>query len=194
MNETKVATSRMIQRNAVVYADKWVIATQVDVYFDNGRVINDFLLVEMIGKGHVLVSARTTDGNFLFAHQCKPVAGMSVESVAGGCPTDVEHENQVITEMIEEIGYKPGKLVRLNQYGFLAATDRIDNRCHIFLAFDCEPTCEVLEQDEKQGVQILSLSPAEVWRKIKSGEIKDTATLAGIFAHFLYESGGLHLP
>ncbi|MCR4334650.1 MAG: hypothetical protein NUV47_02900 [Patescibacteria group bacterium] len=189
----KIATDRTIERKKVVHDDQWVTATKVDVHFNNGKIIKNFLLVEMKGNGHVLVSARTKNGSFLFAHQCKPVSGMSIESVAGGCPDDIAHENQVVEEMVAEIGYKPKRLVRLNEYGFFPQTDRIDNRCHIFLAFDCELTSEVKEQDEKQGVGIIILTPEEVWQKIKSGEIKDTATVAGIFAHFLYESGKLIL-
>ena len=197
----KVATERTIERLETVHDDPWVIASRVNVHLNNGTTIENYLLVEMKGRGCVLASARTKDGRFLFAHQCKPVAGMSVESVAGGLETasgdsspDAERENQIREEMIAEIGYKPGRLLALNRHGFFTQTDRIDNRCHIFLAFDCEPTPEKREQDEKQGVQPILLTPEEVWQKIASGEIKDSQTLAGIFAHFLYESGALKLP
>ena len=185
----KIATERIIVRKNLLHDDQWVTATVVDVSFNNGKIISNFLLLEMKGDGYVLVSARLTDGRFLFAHQCKPVSGMSIESIAGGCPSGVEYVDTVIEEMIAETGYRPGRLVRINTHGFLSQTDRVDNRGHIFLAFDCVPSNEYGEQDEKQGVEPLILTPQEVWQKIASGEIKDLCTLAGIFAHFAYEAG-----
>ena len=185
----KIATERTIVRKRLVHDDQWVTATVVDVNFNNGKTISDFLLLEMKGNGHVLVSARLADGRFLFAHQCKPVSGMSIESVAGGCPSGVEHVQTVIEEMVAETGYRPGQLLPINTHGFLSQTDRVDNRGHIFLAFDCVLSEESGEQDEKQGVEPLILTPQEVWQKIESGEIKDLCTLAGIFAHFAHEAG-----
>lgn len=184
------ATDRTIEHVKTVHEDRWITARTVNVRLNNGNTLENFLLIEPKSKGFVSVCARLADGRFLFAHQCKPVSGMSIESVAGACPKEGAEVETVLKEMLAETrGYSPGRLLRVNKFGFYTQTDRIDNRCHLFLAFDCVPTSERETQDEAQGVDALILTPQEVRLKIENGEIKDMPTLAGIFAHFVYEAG-----
>ncbi len=187
MKVKKVALTRRIEETKVLHIDEWAKVSLSDVHFDNGNTITDFLLVKIFGNGYVAVCSRLSNGRFLFVRQCRPVSEMSIELIAGGCPDGIIPEEQVLEEMIAETGYKPGRLIRINKFGFFTQNDRIENRCHLFLAFDCVPTSEIRKQDEKQGVDVIILTPQEVLQKIKNGEIKDIATLAGIFAHFTYE-------
>ncbi len=184
-----IATDRTIVEKQVVHEDSWVKATTVDVCFNNGKTLQNFLMLEPKSKEFISVCVRLSDGRFIFTRQCKPISGMSIESVQGSCDNGKGETETVIKEMTEEIGYAPGKLVRVNPFGFFTQTDRINNRCHLFLAFDCVPANKILVQDEVQGVETLILTPEEVWREIASGKIKDLATIAGIFAHFMKDDG-----
>ncbi len=188
-----LARRRTVKSRAVLHDDPWVSVHRADVSFDNGKKIKNFLLVRMKGQGFISVSARLADGRFLFSRQCRPVAGMSIESVAGVYDDNLKAAQVVKEEMSEEVGYRPRRLLRINSFGFYTETDRIDDRCHLFLAFGCTPLAGRAAQDEKQGVQALLLTPREVWEKIRIGEIKDLATLAGIYAHFAHEGGTLSL-
>ena len=185
----RVATHRTIEPVRVVHDDPWITATVANIHFNNGKSISDFLLLKTKGNGFISVSARLKDGRFLFVRQCKPTSGMSIESVAGGCRKGTAHARTALHEMIEETGFQPERLIRLNSRGFLPLTDRVNNRCHLFLALDCIPTKEKRVQDEKQGVEAYILTPKEVLDHIRKGKIQDLATLAGIFAHFAYKAG-----
>jgi len=182
-----IATSRTIEVVRVLHDDRWVTADVVDVVFDNGKVIKNFLRITVKNGGYVGVAARLSDGRFLLTRQCKPVAGPSIEFIAGGRNEGESWEAAGIREMIEETGYRPGKVVYLGQ--FLTQTDRVDNPCHLFLAFDCKVSDEKMAGDEVQGVEHLLVSTAAVMDLIRRGEIKDCPTLAGIMAHLLFERG-----
>lgn len=186
-----MARRRTVKSRAVLHDDPWVSVHRADISFDNGKKIKNFLLVRMKGHGFISVCARLADGRFLFSHQCRPVAGMSVESIAGVYDLNRKAAQVVREEMSEETGYRPKRLLRINSFGFYTETDRIDDRCHLFLAFGCTPLARRAVPDEKQGVQALILTSAQVRQKIRMGEIKDLATIAGICAHFAYEGGTL---
>ncbi|MSU55789.1 MAG: NUDIX hydrolase [Candidatus Taylorbacteria bacterium] len=185
-----VARKRTVKPVAVLHDDKWLSAHRVNVHFDNGKTIKNFLILRMKGNGYVSVTARLTDGRFVLTEQCRPIAGMSIESAGGVYETKKKAEAVVKMELAQETGYRPGRLVRINRFGFYSETDRIDDRCHLFLAFDCKPLPQLGRQDEKQGVGTLILTAAQVVQKILRGEIKDLATIAGIFAHLLHAHEG----
>lgn len=184
----EIARSRKMEVVKVLHDDKWISAQLVDVKFDNGKEIKNFLTLTGKGGGFVSVCARLPNGNFLLTEQCKPVAGLAVESVAGGREGEENWEEAARREMIEEVGYVPGRLSPIGER-FYPMSDRADNPCHLFLAFDCEPASETKSGDEVQGVRRIILTSAEVLYMIASGEISDLATVAGVLGHFLAEKG-----
>jgi len=170
----------------LLHDDKWVKADTVDVKFDNGAEMTDFLRLTVKNGGCVSVCARLKDGRFILTQQCRPVAGFSIESVTGGGESGKSWEKLAVREMVQETGYKPGMLEHIGN--FYTQTNRIDNKCHLFLAFDCIEAEEKLEPDEVQGIEHIILTPEEVLEMIKLGKIKDMITIAGIFAHLCYQS------
>ncbi len=178
----KIATTREISVREVKHRDKWVTADVVDVKFDNGREIKNFL--RLTSDGYVSVSARLAGaGNpFLLTRQCKPVAGLTLESVAGGREKGETWMKAACREMIEETGFEPGWIAPVGKY-FFPLSDRVNNPCHLFLAFDCRPSKKKLAGDEVQGVQTYCAGQMRVLEMVRNGEIKDLATVAGIFAH-----------
>ncbi len=169
----------------VLHDDKWVTAEVTDVEFDTGKKLKNFLRVTVKNGGSVTVCARLKDGRFIFVRQCRPVAGLSVEFVAGGREKDESWAEAAVREMIQETGYKPSWLVHLGD--FYGQTDRIDNKQRFFLAFDCVEAKEKLDGDEVQEIERVICTTEEVLEMIKSGEIKDMPTIAGIFAHLYYQ-------
>ena len=175
----------------VLHDDKWVTAEVTDVEFDSGKKIFNFLRVTIKDGGSVTVCARLVDGRFILVRQCRPVAGLSVEFVAGSREQDESWEEAAVREMIQETGYMPGRLVHIGD--FYGQTDRIDNKHHFFLAFDCVGAEKKLDGDEIQEIERLVCTLEQVLEMIKSGEIKDMPTIAGIFALLCYQGniGGL---
>ena len=186
----RIATKADIKVLRVIHDDKWVRAETVDVLFDNGRNIRDFLRITAKNGGYVMVVARLTDGRFILTRQCRPVAGMSIEGVAGSRENSESWLKAGLREMNEEVCYKPTKIIPLGVQ-FYPLTDRLDNPCHIFLAMDCVPIENRANGDEVQGLQTVLVSKKEVLEMIADGRIKDLATLAGILGHLALETGGL---
>lgn len=184
-----IATEREIVVREVLHEDKWVYAKQVDVNLNNGKEIKNFLMIETKSGGFISVCARMEDGKFLFVRQCKPAAGLSIESVAGGKNPEETWQEAALREMVEESEHEPGKIAEIGNHdiGIFTQTDRIINPVRLFLAFDCKMSEEKLKGDEVQGIEHLFLTPEETLECIATGEIRDLPTVAGIFAHLYYE-------
>lgn len=176
----KVATNREIVVREVKHKDKWVTADVVDVKFNNGKEIHNYL--RLTAGGYVSVCARLADGRFLFIRQCRPVSGLKIESAAGSRENGETWLQAACRETIEETGYAPGWIAPVGKY-FYPMSDRVNNPCHLFLAFDCRPADKRLSGDEVQGVQVIICGQSAALEMIRRGEIKDLATVAGIFAH-----------
>jgi len=170
----------------ILHDDKWVQADIIDVDFPNDKKISNFLRLKIKNNGSVSVCARMNDGRFILTRQLRPVAGLSIESVAGGGEKGKSWDKLAVKEMIQETGYSPGKLVRVGN--FYTQGDRMDNKHHLFLAFDCIKSEKKLPKDEVQDIECIIRTPQEVLDMIKTGEINDMPTIAGIFAHLCYEN------
>lgn len=189
----KIATSRETRINKLIHDDCWVKAELINVRFNNGGRIKDFLRITAKNGGFVSITARLNDGRFILTRQCKPVAGMTIESAAGGLEKGERWEEAARRELREETRHVPGRLLLIGD-SFYPMSDRVDNRCHLFLAFDCEPfkmRRGCITGEEVQGVEYFFATPAKAIALIKSGMIKDLATVTGIFAHFAMEAGRL---
>ena len=182
-----IAKSAEISVQQVIHDDKWVTAELVNVKFDNGKEMSNFLRLTAKNGGYVMVIPRLKDGRFILTRQFKPVAGMTIEGVAGSRETkDDGWYAAVIREMKEEIGYLPFSLRKIGEK-FYPLSDRVDNPCHLYVALDCQLTDQA-KQDELQGVERLICTCDEVLRMIGNGEIRDLATAAGVFAALLIET------
>ena len=185
-----IAESREIVVKKTIHDDSWVRAEVVDVEFDTGKKISDFLLLTGKNGGFVSVCARLSDGRFLLVRQCKPAAGLTIESIAGGRKGDETWEEAAARELLEETGYVAGRMIRVGEWdGIFTQTDRIVNPCHLYLGFDCVPSAETAEGDEVQGVERIILETRHVLDMIRTGLIRDMPTIAGIYAHLLHEKG-----
>lgn len=181
-----IAKSAEISVRQVIHDDKWVTADLVDVKFDNGKEMKNFLRLTAKNGGYVMVIPRLRDGRFILTRQFKPVAGVTIEGVAGSRePSDDGWYFSVIREMKEEVGYLPLSIKKIGDK-FYPLSDRVDNPCRLYVALDCQLTDQA-KQDELQGVECLICTRDEVLQMVGSGAIRDLATAAGIFAALLIE-------
>ena len=118
------------------------------------------------------------DGNIYFVKQYR----MGSESILLELPAGVMDEREspqicAAREIREEIGMAAGQLTRI---GAVYLAPGYSNELNfIFLAR--ELTEDPLQEDDDEFISIHAYSPGEIQRMIRSGEIKDSKTLAALY-------------
>jgi len=113
----------------------------------------------------------------LMVRQYRAAAGKeTLEIPAGKLEPGETPLESIRRELVEETGYRAGKLEHLRSYyPSLGLSDEI---IHVFLAEDPEPVGEPAGDEPALEAVILPL--AEVRRKIESGEILDSKTIIAV--------------
>lgn len=127
----------------------------------------------------------TIDKHVVAIKQFRYGANTVILELPGGCPKPGQKpEETLVTELREETGYKPGKIIRLNEkMWFEPAWLRVT---YIpFLALDCIPEGKP-NPDETECIEVVKI-PLEEWvRMCQSGEIEDTKSVAITFMAMRY--------
>ncbi len=146
----------------------------LDVRLPDGR-IRQYDLVDH--KDSVTIIPIDTDGNIYFVRQFR----MGSESILLELPAGVinEHEsphNCAAREIREEIGMAAGDLSRIG--AVYLAPGYSNELNYIFLAKDLIE--DPLQEDDDEFLSIHAYSPGDVTRMVRSGEIKDSKTVAAL--------------
>jgi ADP-ribose pyrophosphatase len=129
------------------------------------------------------------DDNVLLVRQYRTPAGRDLlEIPAGGIDPGEQPEATVVRELQEEIGYKPGKLVRLG--GFFSAPGYATEYLHIYLAIDLTPGR--LHAEDTDEIELVKVKLSEVPGLIGSGQIEDAKSIAGLLMYLEYRKS--HQP
>ncbi len=140
--------------------------------------------------GAVVMVPVDSDGNILLVRQPRPSARDVLLELPAG--TREEGEEPVVTarrELQEEIAHDPGTMTQLG--GFYSAPGFCDEFLHLFLATDLSPI-EGVEPDEDEEITVVPTPPAAIPELIRSGEIRDAKSIAGLL-RYLYMEGGLRI-
>lgn len=136
--------------------------------------IHDFLLYTQ--PDSVVVMAMTTDRKVILVREYKQGSGRIQESLVGGLANkDEAPEETVHRELLEETGFRGGKIVPL---GFVWIMPRHSpTRVNLFLALDCTRV-GVQQLDHGEMIEIV-LKPLDTWiADIVNGKICDTFGIA----------------
>lgn len=156
--------------------DGRVVSLRVDtVRYDNGREGRQ----EIVEHAHVIVVVPLLDENtLLLVRQFRyPVKSDLLELPAGGIDADELPEEAVRREMIEETGYRAGSIELIAT--FYSAPGYCDELLYLFLATDLEPGEANPEEDE--DIEVVPVSLDEARNLVRSGEIRDSKSIAGIY-------------
>ncbi len=124
-----------------------------------------------------------TEDNVLLVRQYRTPAGRDLlEIPAGGIDPGEDPEATVIRELQEEIGYKPGKLVRGG--GFFSAPGYATEYLHVYLATDLTPGR--LHAEDTDEIELVKVPLTEVRGLISSGKIEDAKSIAGLLMYLEY--------
>ncbi len=128
-------------------------------------------------RGAVAIVPLTEEGEIVFVKQYrKPVEMVLLEIPAGTLEEGEEAEECAQRELIEEIGYRAGKMEKLTE--FFLAPGYSSELIRLYLATDLK--AEKGDADEDEFLKIEYLSSEEAVEKVENGEIKDAKTIAGI--------------
>ncbi len=173
-----------VTQDELVAEDRFVeIRRKTAVFAATGQVAT-YLFTQMKEPGYVMVCPRLPDGRFVLTRQVRLAAGATVDFIAGGRQKGESWEQAARRELREEVGLQPTTLVMVGQS--MNQTDRLDNFCVLFLAFDCMEA-ERTGADEVQSVERIVWTEAEVRQAIANGESVDMATQLGFYAHLLHK-------
>jgi ADP-ribose pyrophosphatase len=139
----------------------------------------------------VVVVPVTADGeSAIMVRQFRAATGDDLLEVPAG-KRDVDDEPPEATatrELAEEIGRRPGRLVKLCE--FYNSPGFTDEYTHLFAAFDLEaldgPRAATVEE---QAMTIESVAFADVDRRISAGEIVDAKSIIGLLLTRRYLAG-----
>ena len=128
----------------------------------------------------VAVVAVDGEGNVLLERQYRHPAGkVLLEIPAGSIEPGEDPEEAVRREMQEETGFLPRTVKRLG--GFYSAPGWVTEYLYLYLAADLVPSRLMAEDTEEIKLEIVP--PDQVPELIRSGEIEDSKTVAGLLLY-----------
>jgi ADP-ribose pyrophosphatase len=122
-------------------------------------------------------------GNILMVKQYrKAIEKVLLEIPAGGIETGENIEAAVVRECQEEIGYRPGKMVKLG--GFYSSPGFCNEYLHLYVVTDL--THSRLIAEDTEGIEVVCVDPRQIRKLIRSGEICDSKSIAGLLFYLDY--------
>jgi len=117
------------------------------------------------------------NGDILLVKQYrKAIEKELLEIPAGGIDPGEDAETAVKRELQEEIGYFPGKAVRMG--GFYSTPGYTNEYLHLFLATDLKSS--QLFAEDTAGIKTIRIKPEDILPLIRSEEIRDAKSIAGL--------------
>ena len=161
----------------------------------NGRAFNVRIDTVLDASGHettreiiehadcIAVVPVDSNGDIFLVRQYRKAVGKELlEIPAGGIDAGEDPETAVKRELQEEIGHLPGKVQRLG--GYYSSPGFCTEYLHLFLAEDLKAS--QLYAEDTPGIQPVRVKPRQIRRMIRSGEICDSKSIAGLLYYLDY--------
>ncbi len=169
-------------------------------YIFKGRAINLRIDTVINGSGQettreivehsecIAVVPVDSNGDILLVKQYRKAVEKELLEIPAGCIDPGENpETTTRRELQEEIGYVPGRLERLG--GFHSSPGFCTEYLYLFLATDLKPSR--LYAEDTPGIQVVKVQPDQARQLIRSGEICDAKSIAGLlyYLEFITKKG-----
>ncbi len=159
-----------------------VFSVKVDtIKYNSG---NNSVREVVLHNGGAVALAVKSDGKIIFVKQYRyPFGKYMIELPAGKLEKEEDPYECALRELKEETGYSAQSLTKL---GKIATTPGFCTEIlHIYLAENLTKGKTAREEGE-YGMKLLELSLEEAEEKVRSGEIFDSKTLAGLYYYRLF--------
>jgi ADP-ribose pyrophosphatase len=152
---------------------------RVGVRMPDGKVVQrDFIHY----NGAVVILPVLADGSIVLIRNCRfAVQENLLELPAGMLDGQEDPQDAAVRELIEETGYRAGKMEKLGL--FFTGPGTCDERMHSFLATDLQAGAQDLEDYEQITVEVHG--DEEVRRMVVDGRIHDAKTIATLGLYWL---------
>lgn len=131
----------------------------------------------VVHPGAVAMVPMPDPEHVLFVRQWRNATGGALLEIPAGTLAPGEEPQACATrELMEEVGYRPGRLTPL--CATFLAPGYSSEKIHVFLAEELTP--EKLAQDEDENIEVVSLTWEEIDACIARGEFADAKTLSGL--------------
>jgi ADP-ribose pyrophosphatase len=160
----------MKKSESEIYSGRVVSLFLEDHHLPDGKEAT-FEIVRHPGGAAVLPVLK--DGRLVLIRQYRaPVRGMVLEIPAGKLDGGEPPEHCAARELIEEVGYRAGRLEKLGE--MLTAVGFCDELLHLYLASDLSPVDRALEPDE--FIETVIMTAQEAFDRADDGDIVDGKT------------------
>ncbi len=159
----------------VVYQKGPITLVDCKVAMPNGMKLSRQILEH---PGAVVIIPKLDRDKFVLIRQFRFAAkDWLYEFPAGGIEKGENLKKAASRELMEEIGYRPGKLKKVIE--FYPTPGICAEVMHIYLAEDLKP--QTAEADEDEDIETFEVNLAQIGRMIKTGKIKDAKTIISYF-------------
>lgn len=164
--------------SSVALGEKWFKVRKDKVELPNGLILDDFFVWE---SGNVsMVVPVTSEGKFVLVKQYKHGAGeIMIEYPAGYINKSERPLEAAKREVLEETKYELKDIELLVKN--IHQPTKEDGVVFIFLANVAAKTLNVVNPDEIEEIELLELTPREILKMIRNGEIWADGTITATF-------------
>jgi ADP-ribose pyrophosphatase len=158
-----------------VYRNKWISVREDIAELPDGRT-TIYGVVTMGRAAGVLPFL--PDGRVVMVRQYRYVTGENHrwEMPTGGIHPDETPEQAAQRELIEEVGYRAGRLIPIST--FHTSKSVCDETAYLFLGYDLEPASAA--SDDTEEFEVAALPFDEVLALVLRSEIRDAMTVIAV--------------
>ena len=165
----KTLTSREVYRN------RWIRVREDTAELPNGHTT----LYGVVTIGECVgVLPFVDDDHVLMVRQYRYVVAENQrwEMPTGGMYAEEQPEDAAQRELMEEVGYRAGRLVPVST--FYSSKSVVDETAHVFLGYDLIP--EARPADDTEQLEVAVLPFLEVLDMVARSEIRDAMTVIAV--------------
>jgi len=159
-----------------VYEGRVFRVEREPVRLPHGR---DITLEVVRHRGSVVLVPQPSPGRVVLIRQYRAVVGRWIwELPAGSLEAGEAPARGARRECLEEIGWRPKRLVRLGEY--FATPGFCDERMIFYACLDLERPARARPLDPDEDIEPRTVTLREAWRFVERGWVQDMKTIIGI--------------
>lgn len=175
MNKAVKKTDFSVSKKNIVFSKGPIHLVDCEVHMGSGKILSRQILEH---PGSVVIIPRFSKNRYVLIRQFRFAAGEWLwEFPAGGIEEGETFKQAASRELMEEIGYRPGKMRKL--LSFYPSPGISSEVMHLFLAEELRPKKEPPDEDEEIEMQIFSVK--DIDEMITKGKIQDGKTILGFY-------------